>query len=258
MHISELKELQKILNFEGEYALFRAVDEQGMYRGVINRQGEIVWNDKWRHITMRVPGYPHLFKTHDDAFNDYLYYDVEAHAFVDAPVLDEGEKSKARILADNAPMIPFFEGIPDLFASPELIYLSDDYLAFTTDCRTWGVQDVEGRIVLPNRYESVSEGGEPNQFVVSEEKHKGVIDDQGRWVIAPQYESLFWRRAYYVAYIKEPRKKRKAGLIDKAGNVLVPFEYDFLIPSHTEDLISVKKRGKCFFINSRNERVKLF
>ena len=66
MHIKELKELQKILYFEGDYALFRAVDEKGMYRGVINRKGEIIWNDKWRHIMMRVHGYPHIFKTHTE------------------------------------------------------------------------------------------------------------------------------------------------------------------------------------------------
>lgn len=66
MHIKVLKEQTQILYFEGEYALFRAKDEKGLYRGVINRRGDIVWNDQWRHIVMRVHGYPNIFKTHND------------------------------------------------------------------------------------------------------------------------------------------------------------------------------------------------
>lgn len=258
MHIKELKELQKILYFEGDYALFRAVDEKGMYRGVINRKGEIVWNEKWRHIMMRIHGYPNLFKTHTEGHKGYIFFDVEKLAFVNPPILDDSGKSKAKIMAENAPRIPFFEELPDLLSVPSLRELSDDYLAFTTDARTWGVQDTEGNIILPDVYEEVKEGGKPNHFVVQTEKNYGVIDDKGRWVIPPMYDSLFWRRDYYVAYIKEPRRTRKAGLLDRTGKILVPFEYSFLAPAYTEDLISAKKRGRCLFINSRNEKIKLF
>ena len=31
-----------------------------------------------------------------------------------------------------------------------------------------------------------------------------------------------------------------------------------ILPSRTEDLISAKKRGRYLFINSKNERIKLF
>lgn len=258
MHIKELKELQKILYFEGDYALFRAVDEKGMYRGIINRKGEIVWNEKWRHIMIRIHGYPNIFKTHTEEHKGYIFFDVEKLAFVNPPILDDSGKSKAKIMAENAPRIPFFECMPDLFASPSLVYLSDDYLGFSTDGRKYGVQDTDGNIILPEQFDDVREGGKPNHFVVRLEKKQGVIDDKGQWVIPPVYDSIHWRRAYYVAYIKEPRRKKKAGLLDKYGNVLVPFEYDFLDPSYTEDLISAKKRGRFLFINSHNEKIKLF
>ena len=273
MIITELKELTQILYFEGEYALFRARDEVGMYRGIINRKGEIVWNVKWRHIMMRIHGFPNLFKTiTDDKEKGYVYFDVEKLDFVDESIvnellksIDEGKKSQARQKVDETPFVSFFEGMPGLFSYRPLSYLSDEYLGFTSNGRHWGVQDLAGNIILSEVYYDVRGGGEPNHFVVTLEdrdkrkkKEVGVIDDQGEWIIPHIYDSMHWRRAYYVTYIKKPRNKRKCGLLDKHGNILVPFEYDFLDPSYTEDLISAKKGNKFLFINSKNERINLF
>lgn len=253
MHIKELKELIQILYFEGEYALFRAKDEQGLYRGVINRKGEIVWNDKWRHIVMRVHEYPNIFRTYnDDKPPQRLFYDVEKYAFVPPPTINR-ELSRAERIVENAQQIPFF----DFFNYPSLRYLSEEYIGFSQENYNWGVQDLEGNIVLPVQFDSIGSGGEPNHFAVSKDDKAGVINDKGQWVIPPVYDSIHWRWAYYVAYIKEPRRK-KAGLLDKFGNVLVPFEYDFLDPAYTEDIISAKKQGRFLFINSRNEKIKLF
>jgi hypothetical protein len=256
MIITELKELTQILNFEGEYAIFRAKDEQGSYNGVINRHGEILWH--WRHITMRVKGYPHIFKTISDT-PGFVFYDVEKQAFVEAPIIDEGHKSKAQIMVDNAPRIPFFPDVPGLFDYPSLRYLSDEYVGFSTQRMDWGIQDIDGNIIFPEKFSTLGEGGESNHFVVNNEDEKvGVINEKGEWIIPPIYSELYWRKRYYVAYVKEGRKKKRCGLIDQEGGVIVPFEYDYLMPSHTEDLISTKKRGKYFFINSHNEKIKLF
>lgn len=258
MYITELKELQKILYFEGDYALFRAVDERGMYRGIINRKGEIVWNEKWRHIMIRVHGHPNIFRTRTEEHEGDVFFDVEQLAFVAPPAPDNSTKSQARIMAESAPRIPFFACMPDLFATPSLRYLSDMYLGFTTDGRKWGVKDMNENILFPEQFDDVWEGGEPNHFVARVEKRQGVMDHSGKWVIPPVYDSIHWRRDYYVAYIKEPRRTAKAGLLDRTGKVLVPFDYSFLDPSYTEDLISAKKRGRCLFINSKNEKIKLF
>ena len=257
MHITELANLKNILYFEGNYALFRAEDKQGMFRGVINRRGEIVWNDHWRHIVMRVHGYPHIFKTVDDT-REYVYYDVEKHAFVEAPVLDEGVKSQARMIVDNASQISFFKHVPELFSYPSLRYLSDAFIGFSTEKMFWGVKDLEGNIVFPAGFTALFGGGEPNHFVVSLDKREGVIDDKRQWIIPMIYDSLHWRRAYYVAYLRKGNKEPKAGLLDKSGNVLVPFEYDFLDPAYTEELISAKRGDQFLFINSKNEIIDLF
>ncbi len=258
MHIKELKELTQILYFEGDYALFRATDGKGLYHGVINRKGEIVWNDQWRHIVLRVHEYPNIFRTHNDENPPKtIFYDVEKHAFVKPPVCKQ-ELSQAQRIVENAQHIPFIKDIPDFFNYPSLCYLSEEYIGFSPENYNWGVQDLEGNIVLPVQFDSIGSGGEPNHFAVSKDNKAGVINDKGKWVIPPVYDSIHWRRAYYVAYIKEPRRKKKAGLLDKSGNVLVPFEYDFLDPAYTEDVISAKKRGRFLFINSHNEKIKLF
>ncbi len=203
---------------------------------------------------MRVHKYPNIFKTYnDDKPPQRLFYDVEKHAFVEPPIRKQ-EISQARRIVENAQKISFL----DLFNYPSLCYLSEEYIGFSHENYDWGVQDLEGNIVLPAQFYSVGSGGEPNHFAVSKDGKGGVIDDKGQWVIPPVYDSIHWRRAYYVAYIKELRRKKKAGLLDKYGNVLVPFEYDFLDPSYTEDIISAKKRGRFLFINSHNEKIKLF
>ena len=256
MIITELKDLTQILNFEGEYALFRAKDEQGSYHGVINRKGEILWT--WRHITMRIPCYPQLFKSINDT-HEFVYYDIEQQAFVEAPVIDRGPISKARQMVDDAPRIPFFPDVPGLFDYPSLRYLSDEYIGFSTQRMDWGIKDIEGNIIFPEQFSTLGRGDAPNHFVVNyDDKHVGVIDEKKEWIIPPAYQELYWKGSYYVAYIQEGRKKQKCGLIDPKGQVLIPFEYDYLMISRTEDLISAKKRGRYLFINSKNERIKLF
>ena len=89
-------------------------------------------------------------------------------------------------------------------------------------------------------------------------KRRHDYEIKKEWIIPPAYQELYWKGSYYVAYIQEGRKKQKCGLTDPKGQVLIPFDYDYLMPSRTEDLISAKKRGRYLFINSKNERIKLF
>ena len=66
-------------------------------------------------------------------------------------------------------------------------------------------------------------------------------------------------RLQVFGYIEYQTFEGKGRLTEfRKGSNLIPFEYDYLMPSRTEDLISAKKRGKHIFINSKNERIKLF
>ena len=61
MNVREIKCLRSIMGFEGEYAEFKAKDEQGLYYGLINRKGEVVWNDGLRHPILKVRNHPNVF-----------------------------------------------------------------------------------------------------------------------------------------------------------------------------------------------------
>ena len=93
-------------------------------------------------------------------------------------------------------------------------------------------------------------------FLVEKDGQYGVIDLTGNWVIPfGKFEWLWWRGSYFLA-----RKDGKAGIVDLKGNTIIPFEYDYLHPAYNEglDLISAKKDGEFFFINSKQEKINLF
>lgn len=47
----------------------------------------------------------------------------------------------------------------------------------------------------------------------------------------------------------------KRGFIDKANQVVIPFEYDHAL-SFKNDIVEVTKNGKTFYINKQNQCVK--
>ena len=70
MNVRDIPGLWAISGFDGEYAEFKAKDEQGLYRGLINRKGEVVWNDGLRHTILQVREHPTIFfsiRTHNSS-----------------------------------------------------------------------------------------------------------------------------------------------------------------------------------------------
>lgn len=253
MNIRELKELTQILHFNGKYALFRANDQKGQYVGMINRKGEIIWNEKWHRLALQMNDYPNLVIT-SNGKREFIYYDVEQQTFTDTlPPLNR-PKSKAELIVENAKEVPFFTMA---VSYKSMRYLSDDYIAFSPGRGYWGVRDLEGNIILPAEYEDMDRGGQRNHFTARLDKLYGIIDDKGEWVIPCIYDNMFWRR-YYVTYIKDSDGKRRAGLYDNDCHLTVPFEYDFIDPSPSEDLITVQRGKDIFFINHLNERIEMF
>ena len=45
MNVRELSDLETIKGFDGEYASFKTKGTDGIYYGLINRNGEVVWYD---------------------------------------------------------------------------------------------------------------------------------------------------------------------------------------------------------------------
>ena len=66
MNIREIiKEVEYIYYFSGGVAFFRAKDEKGSYQGLIDRDGEIVWDIKWRTPALRLSAFPYVAASRD-------------------------------------------------------------------------------------------------------------------------------------------------------------------------------------------------
>lgn len=257
MNVRELPGLKAIMGFDGEYAEFKAKDSEGLSRGLINRKGEVVWNDHLWHTIFKLRGHETIFFSMKRGVEGFVYFDVAKQEYIEKPQLPERSKSKAEILVDETP----YKEEVDPFDFRKCSYkplsvLTDEYLAFAEGLYKWGIRDLAGNILVPARFASISYGGANSHFLVDEEEQYGVIDIKGNWVIPyGKFEWLWCRGDYFLA-----RKDGKAGIIDLEGNVIIPFEYEYLHPAYNEglDLISAKKEGEFFFINAKQKRIDLF
>ena len=272
MNIREIiKEVEYIYYFSGGVAFFRAKDEKGSYQGLIDREGEIVWDIKWRTPAMRVRRNPNYIRTYDKQKEEWIFLDVRTLEFVTEPeCVRARESSRAWRMAHDAPKAQFIKGIETPFDVPMKKYLNEAYIAFAVRDRNsgaeegsiaallqrkWGVLDLEGKEVLPAIFEDVDMGGKENHFVVEYDGLCGVMDDKQKWIIPREYADIICYDHYYVAFIGRDKTASMCGLLDKDGQVLLPFLYEHIFPSPTEKLITVQQAGQWRVINPNGETV---
>jgi hypothetical protein len=280
MNIREIiKEVEYIYYFSGGVAFFRAKDERGRYQGLIDKTGEIVWDIKWRTPALRLSAFPNYIKTANEK-KEWIYLDVRTLEFVTEPeCVRARESSRAWRMAHDAPKAQFIKGIETPFDVPMKRYLNEAYIAFAVKDRSrnaeegsiaallqrkWGVQDLEGKEVLPAIFEDVDMGGKENHFVVKYDGLCGVMDDKQKWIIPREYADIICYKGngdtngvndHYVAFIGRDKTASMCGLLDKDGQVLLPFEYENIFPSPTEQLITVQQAGQWRVINPKGETV---
>lgn len=257
MNVREIPVLRSIMGFEGEYAEFKAKDEQGLYYGLINRKGEVVWNDGLRHTILKVRNHPNIFFSIKRGENEFRYFDVAQQHYIEKPEVEPHQKSKAELLEDYSDWLIYTDENGHETQKRSMHALTDNLLSYAEGPKKWGVKDLEGNIIIPVQYEELFVGGE-DRFLVQtvDQKNYGIIDINGNWVIPfGKFDWLWWRGNCYLA-----EKDGKKGIIDLQGNTIIPFEYEYLHPSYDEglELISAKKDGEFFFINAKQERIDLF
>lgn len=255
MNVRELPGLKTIMGFDGEYANIKIKGTDGIYHGLINRKGEVVWYDHLLLPPLELRDYDSVFLSMKRGVKGFVYFDVAQQKYIDEPQVSERPKSKAELIADNSEYLIYTNEDGHESHVRSIRNLFDKFLAYAEGPKKWGVKDLEGNIIIPAQFDWVSPGGN-DIFIVERDKQYGVIDLKGNWVIPfGKYEWLWWRGDYLLA-----RKDGKAGTIDLKGKTLIPFEYEYLHPAYSEglDLISAKKNGEFFFINSKQERIKLF
>ncbi len=257
MNIREIiKEVEYIYYFSGGVAFFRAKDEKGSYQGLIDREGEIVWDIKWRTPAMRLRRNPNYIRTYDRQKEEWIFLDVRTLQFEPQPEWYTAERqTPAWQMVNNTPTVQFIKGVETMFDYTPMRHLSDEYVAFADKDRKWGVQDLEGMEVLPAIFEDVDMGGMENHFVVKYDGLCGVMDDKQKWIIPREYANIICYDHYYVAFIGRDKTASVCGLLDKEGQVLLPFEYENIFPSPTEQLITVQQAGQWRVINPKGETV---
>lgn len=98
-----------------------------------------------------------------------------------------------------------------------------------------------------------------NIVCIKKESGKGAINlTTGETVIPYVYDLVSYKKAFHVILVKD--KAGKYGLFDEDGKVILPVEFEYMSISQDRGLdeIAVTKDGRSYFINAKQEEVKVF
>ena len=97
----------------------------------------------------------------------------------------------------------------------------------------YGCIDLNGKIILPLRYSSLSFAGDnlliAEDFDKNKNFNKGCINLKGKKIIPIQYEVIRPRGDYFMV-----QKDQKFGIFDKNGKEVVPLDYDYILEFYPE------------------------
>lgn len=155
------------------------------------------------------------------------YTDIRTHlvnGYYRCKLSKPGEPEKWEIIDKMGKEFPE-EGVN----SPAIF--SEGLARFSKDNK-WGFKDKAGNIVIPPQYAIASDFSEGLALVkTSVESMYGFINKKGEWVIKPMYFSagsfheglsvVGIGKGYYDTF-------KKFGAIDKTGETVIPFEYNYL------------------------------
>ncbi|MCC7303623.1 MAG: WG repeat-containing protein [Bacteroidia bacterium] len=115
-----------------------------------------------------------------------------------------------------------------------------------------GVIRYDGKEIIPCRFQEIGDCSE-NSFPVLDSAHIGYMDTSGNWIVKPVYEpsepGCGFKNGLAVAW-----KAGKAGMIDRKGKFVIPFDYEsiVLLPGEREMFLA-KKNGKYGVIDRRSK-----
>ena len=123
----------------------------------------------------------------------------------------------------------------------------------------YGIINTENKVIMPftNKYAFIDQPSEGMSLVRDHSYKIGLIDKNGKEVIAPKYEGSLGNYGGYYGFregLVGMYDGKKWGFITKTGKVAVPFIYDEIRP-FSEGLAGVSKNGKWGFINGANKTI---
>ena len=120
----------------------------------------------------------------------------------------------------------------------------------------FGIMNAYGKVIAKPQYLHVMQCNLRDVIIIRDEEStlEGAIRTNGEVVLPMEYQSIIPRKKYNMLIIK---KNDKYGLVDNNGNMILPMEYDSMSISNEQGLaaIAVSKDGESYLINEKGERV---
>lgn len=102
------------------------------------------------------------------------------------------------------------------------------YVSFSTDAdhAKWGLLDVNGEVILPDKYRDVKGVGDDGLVLLAEHVYSyGWADIDGNWVIKPKYAQASSFHEDLAAVMDGVTEKW--GYIDTSGNIVIPLFFQY-------------------------------
>ena len=121
--------------------------------------------------------------------------------------------------------------------------------------------DEKGNVIIPASFSSVGIANNPKRDQISVKDQNGLngyLDLDGKVIIPFEHPYVGYQVALGLHKFRTAEKKW--GYMDKLGKVIIPAIYDAIDARETHGLdeIAVTKDGRCYFINAKQEEVKVF
>ena len=138
-------------------------------------------------------------------------------------------------------------------------WCTPDCIAFCEE-GDFGIMNAQGQVIAEPKYSHVMHSNLSDVIIVRESSveneydYEGAIRTNGEVLLPMEYQSIIPRKKYNILIIK---KNDKYGLVDNQGNTILPMEYDSMSINNELGLaaIAVSKDGESYLINEKGERV---
>ncbi|ASS48370.1 MAG: hypothetical protein A3D31_08600 [Candidatus Fluviicola riflensis] len=139
--------------------------------------------------------------------------------------------------------------VPPLYEEVE--FFNDSILTFV-DGEFMGLMDRKGKIIAPATYEAIGAASNERGIFITDEM-VGYFSGKGAEIIPPIYDLFpnILQQGAFVGNYAKVLKGDKFGLIDRAGKVIIPFQYTNMGDVGT--LIAVQKGGKWGYVDLTNK-----
>ena len=114
----------------------------------------------------------------------------------------------------------------------------------------------QGKVIAQPQDAQVMQCNLRDVIILRNEPTEGALRVNGEVLLPMEYESIMPRKKFNVLMIKQ---NGKYGLTDNQGNTILPMEYDSISISNERGLseIAVSKDGEVYFVNEKGERVSI-